>query len=129
MRRALLVDDDAAIREIGKISLERIGGWSVTAVPSGRAALEAVAAAPPFDALLLDVMMPGLDGPQTLALLREQQLIDSTTPAVFLTAKLQPADRERLHGAGAAGVIAKPFDPTALASELEAILEACGDEA
>ncbi len=128
MRRALLVDDDAAIREIAKISLERIGGWSVTAVPSGQAAVEAAGGGPHFDAVLLDVMMPGLDGPQTLAQLREQRLIDGT-PAVFLTAKLQPADRERLHGIGAAGVIAKPFDPMTLAGELEAILEASRDGA
>jgi two-component system, OmpR family, response regulator len=123
VRRVLLVDDDAAIREIARLSLERIGDWSVTAAPSGPAALEIAEESPPFDAVLLDVMMPGLNGPQTLSLLREREAIGTATPAVFLTAKVQPADRERLREVGAAGVIAKPFDPMALAGELDAIVE------
>lgn len=123
MRRALLVDDDATIREIAQLSLERVGNWSVTAAPSGPAAIEIARGDESFDAVLLDVMMPGLDGPQTLDLLRDPDAVGATTPVVFLTAKLQPADRERLHEAGAAGVIAKPFDPMDLAAELDAILE------
>lgn len=122
MRRVLLVDDDATIREIAQLSLERVGDWSVTAAPSGPVAAELANGAPAFDAVLLDVMMPGLDGPQTLSLLRESNAVGATTPVVFLTAKLQPADRERLRGAGAAGVIAKPFDPMGLPAELDAIL-------
>lgn len=122
MRRVLLVDDDAAIREIAQLSLERIGNWSVTAVASGQAAVEVADTSPPFDAVLLDVMMPGLDGRQTLSLLREREVVRAATPAIFLTAKLQPADLERLQGIGAAGVIAKPFDPMKLAAELEAIV-------
>lgn len=117
--RLLLVDDDEAIREIARISLERLGGWEVVEAGSGA---EAVAVAEGgFDAVVLDVMMPGLDGPATLAALRDGPL-PAAVPAVFLTAKLQPADRERLRAAGAAGVIAKPFDPMALATELEQIL-------
>ena len=121
-RRVLLVDDDESIREIAKLSLERVGGWSVEAAPSGETALKAAHEDDGFDAVLLDVMMPDLDGPATLALLRERGLIDPAVPVVFLTAKVQPGDRERLLAGGAAGVIAKPFDPMSLPSELDTIL-------
>jgi CheY-like chemotaxis protein len=120
-RRLLLVDDEDAIREIAQISLERVGDWSVVAVASGREALEVVENGEPFDAVLLDVMMPELDGPSTMRRLRDGSL-PSSVPVVFLTAKLQPSDRERLHELGAAGVIAKPFDPMSLPSELDRIL-------
>lgn len=123
MRRLLLVDDDPAIREIARLSLERVGGWSVIAAPSGEGALALARREEPFDVVVLDVMMPGCDGPQTLSLLRDREAIGPDTPAVFLTAKLQPADREHLGETGAAGVIAKPFDPMSLAAELDAILE------
>jgi CheY-like chemotaxis protein len=120
-RRLLLVDDDDAIREIAQLSLERVGDWSVVAVASGREALEIVETGATFDAVLLDVMMPELDGPTTMQRLREGSL-PSSVPVVFLTAKLQPADRERLHELGAVGVIAKPFDPMSLSSQLDGIL-------
>jgi two-component system alkaline phosphatase synthesis response regulator PhoP len=121
-RRLLLVDDDEAIREIAQLSLERVGDWSVVAVASGREAVEVVQTGASFDVVLLDVMMPELDGPTAMQRLRGGSL-PSSVPVVFLTAKLQPADRERLHELGAAGVIAKPFDPMSLSSELERILE------
>lgn len=121
-RRLLLVEDEDAIREIAQISLERVGGWSVLAVASGLEALEVVATGASFDAVLLDVMMPELDGPTTMRRLREGSL-PAAVPVVFLTAKLQPADRERLHELGATGVIAKPFDPMSLSTELDRILE------
>jgi CheY-like chemotaxis protein len=121
-RRLLLVDDDDAIREIATISLERVGGWRVTAVAGGEAAIEAATGAT-FDAIVLDVMMPGLDGPTTLQRLRTGPLA-TAVPVVFLTAKLKPADCERLLGLGATGVIAKPFDPMALPAELDRILAA-----
>jgi CheY-like chemotaxis protein len=120
--RLLIVDDDEDIRAIAQMSLERIGGWTVVAASSGQQALDLAAAADgPFDAVLLDVMMPGLDGPSTLVRLREGP-IDDNVPVVFLTAKIQPADRERLNALGAAGVIAKPFDPMRLPGELAAIV-------
>jgi CheY-like chemotaxis protein len=124
-RRLLLVDDDEAIREIARLSLERVGGWEVVAVADGRGAIDAVDGACPFDAVILDVMMPGLDGPTTLARLRAGPL-PADVPAVFLTAKVQPADRERLYALGGAGVIAKPFDPMAMPAELDRILGAGG---
>jgi CheY-like chemotaxis protein len=117
--RLLLVDDEDDIRRVATLSLERVGGWEV--VPAGSAA-DAVTAAQDggFDAVLLDVMMPDVDGPATLERLRP--LLGPGVPIVFLTAKVQPADVERLRGLGAAGVLAKPFDPMRLPDELSAVL-------
>jgi CheY-like chemotaxis protein len=120
-RRLLLVDDDEAIRTIASISLERVGGWTVIAAESGRAALEAAQDDGPFDAVLMDVMMPGLDGPSTLERMRAGVLAPQV-PVIFLTAKVGEAERERLVSLGAKGVIAKPFDPMALPEELERVL-------
>jgi two-component system, OmpR family, response regulator len=115
--RLLIVDDEDDIRLIARMSLERIGGWEVVDVGSAEDAVEA-ARSGPLDVILLDVMMPGVDGPGALELLRP--VIGSETPVIFLTAKTQAADRERLAALGAAGVIAKPFDPMALADEVSA---------
>ena len=113
--RLLIVDDEDDIRLIARMSLERIGGWEVVDVGSAEDAVEA-ARSGPLDVVLLDVMMPGVDGPAALELLRP--VIGSETPVIFLTAKTQAADRERLAALGAAGVIAKPFDPMTLADEV-----------
>jgi CheY-like chemotaxis protein len=123
-RRLLLVDDDDSIREIARLSLERVGGWEVVAAASGGEAVEIAEAGGVFDAVVLDVMMPGIDGPTTLGRLRGP--LPPAVPAIFLTAKLQPADRARLKALGAAGVIAKPFDPMLLSAELDRILAAQG---
>jgi CheY-like chemotaxis protein len=121
--RLLLVDDDADIREVARLSLERIGGWAVVDADSADAAERRAAADGPFAAVLLDVMMPGADGPATLRRLRDG-VLDPEVPVIFLTAKVQRGDRERLEALGAAGVIAKPFDPVALPAEVAAILGA-----
>jgi CheY-like chemotaxis protein len=121
-RRLLLVDDAQDIRAIACLSLGRIGDWTVVPVASGEEALDAVREDGPFDALLLDVMMPGMDGPTTLLRLRAGGLA-SATPVVFLTAKSQTAERLCLNSLGAAGVIAKPFDPMTLPEELERLLD------
>jgi two-component system, OmpR family, response regulator len=115
--RVLLVDDDADIRAIARLSLERIGGWDVVEADGGEAALAAATCDGPFDAVLLDVMMPGLDGPSTLARLRDGRLPE-TVPVMFLTAKSQRSERERLLALGAAETIAKPFDPASLPAQL-----------
>ncbi|MCW3006605.1 MAG: Two-component response regulator [Solirubrobacterales bacterium] len=119
--RLLLVDDDDDIRTIATISLERVGGWTVVAASSGAAAVAIAQADDAFDAVLLDVMMPDLDGPATLERLRSG-LLSPDVPIVFLTAKLQPADQARLNRLGAAGVLAKPFDPMGLPRDLERVL-------
>ena len=120
--RILLVDDSQDIRLIAQMSLERIGGWTVVPVACGEQALRAVAEEGPFDAVLLDVMMPGMDGPSTLQQLRARGL-PVETAIVFLTAKAQAADLQRLLALGAAGVIAKPFDPLELPRQLDDILD------
>jgi len=120
--RVLLVDDAEDIRVIARMSLERVGGMRVVAVSSGEAAIEAVTGDGPFDVVLLDVMMPGMDGPSTLEALREKGL-EAQVPIVFLTAKGQPSERQRLGSLGVVGVISKPFDPLELPGELGRLLD------
>jgi|HubBroStandDraft_3_1064219.scaffolds.fasta_scaffold05427_4 two-component system OmpR family response regulator len=120
-QRLLLVDDEDAIRTIATISLERIGEWTVVPASSGRAALEAIQDDGPFDAVLMDVMMPELDGPSTLQHMRDG-VLPAHVPVIFLTAKIGQAERDRLLSLGASGVIAKPFDPMTLPEELQHIL-------
>jgi two-component system OmpR family response regulator len=120
--RVLLVDDAQDVRLIAQMSLERIGGWTVVAVASGEQALRAAAQEAPFDAVLLDVMMPGMDGPSTLQQLRAGGL-PVEVKIIFLTAKAQAAELQRLLALGAAGVIAKPFDPLSLPQQLAELLE------
>ncbi len=119
--RVLLVDDEPDILLVARASLERIGGFAVEACASGEAALAKAAAAPP-DLVLLDVMMPGMDGPSTLKGLRENPAT-AGLPVVFMTAKVQPKEVERYLELGALGVIAKPFDPLNLPRELRAFIE------
>ena len=114
--RLLLVDDEPDIRAIATMALERVGGWEVTGVGSAQEAIDAAVDAQRPDAVLLDVMMPDVDGPATFERLRE--LLGDGVPVIFLTAK---PETERLLALGAAGVIAKPFDPLALPREVAAI--------
>ena len=116
----LVVDDEADIREIATLSLQTVGGWDVRQAASGREALE-VAASERFDAILLDVMMPELDGPSTYAAMRQTGAVDDV-PVIFLTAKVQPADKRMLESTGAAGIIAKPFDPMKLPDQVGRML-------
>jgi DNA-binding response OmpR family regulator len=113
--RLLLVDDEPDIRAVAKMALERVGGWEVTAAASAAEAVAAVEAERP-DVVVLDVMMPDVDGPATYVRLRP--LVGEDVPIIFLTAK---DEHDRLLGLGAAGVIAKPFDPLSLPREVAAI--------
>lgn len=118
--KLLYVDDEPDIREVAVMSLEMDPELEVRPVESGRAALallDAGAWAP--DVIMLDVMMPDMDGPTTLAAIRERPAT-AATPVIFITARAQDRDRERLLGLGAAGVITKPFDPMNLAREVRA---------
>jgi CheY-like chemotaxis protein len=119
-RRVLVVDDEQDTREVARLSLERLGGHEVLTAASGDEAL-AIAERDQPDAILLDVMMPGQDGPATLAALRGLPAT-AGIPVVFLTAKARQSDREALTALGAAAVITKPFDPMGLAAELGALL-------
>jgi CheY-like chemotaxis protein len=119
--RVLMVDDDAAIRKIGEICLTRIGKWQVLMASSGP---EALKLGPEFapDVILLDVMMPGMDGPTTLKLLQENAVMTGT-PVIFMTAKVQSHEIETYSKLGAVGVITKPFDPMKLPFEIQQLLK------
>ena len=120
-RRVLVVDDEEAIREIAAFSLEAVGGHEVITASSGHEALDR-AASEPFDAIILDVMMPGLDGPSTVSRLQEDPRTRHIS-VVLLTAKVQTRERTALANLpGVAGVVAKPFDPMTLADQVAAIL-------
>lgn len=119
LTRILYVEDDADIQQIAVMVLETISGFTLEACSSGS---EAVAKAVAFkpDLMLLDVMMPGMDGPETLRELRKFPELEQT-PVVFMTAKVQPQEVQEYLAMGALAVIAKPFDPMTLAEELRAI--------
>jgi CheY-like chemotaxis protein len=116
----LIVDDEDDIREVAQASLELVGGWEVLTASSGREGIERAAAERP-DAILLDVMMPDLDGPSTFQHLQANP-VTRDIPVLLLTAKVQTADRVHFQGLGVAGVLAKPFDPMRLASDVAAAL-------
>ena len=119
-RRVLVVDDDDAIREVAQSSLELVAGWEVDVASSGQAALDLAVADPP-DAILLDVMMPSMDGPTTFARLQADARTRDV-PVVLLTAKVQPSERRRWEQLGVAGVLAKPFDPLELPGQVAGLL-------
>jgi CheY-like chemotaxis protein len=118
LRRVLVVDDSPLMLLAARLGLDRPDRWDVSTAASGQAALALAAESRP-DAILLDVTMPDLDGPATLRALREQ-VSTQDIPVVFLTAA--SADRALLLSLGAAGVIAKPFDPAALGDQLGEVL-------
>ena len=118
--KVLLIDDEDDIRRIARLSLARVGGLDVIDAPDGATGAARAAAESP-DVILLDVMMPGQDGPATLAALRAQESTRGV-PVVFLTAKAQVREKAELERLGAAGVLAKPFDPMTLGTELADLL-------
>ncbi|RLQ89342.1 response regulator [Notoacmeibacter ruber] len=122
--RILYVDDDADIREIAEMSLQLDPELDVKCSDNGKDALEIAREWKP-DLILLDVMMPNMDGPTVLSHLREET---ETThiPVVFMTARTQRHEVEQFIALGARGVIAKPFNPMSLASEARGYL---GDDA
>lgn len=119
--RILIVDDDSAIRIVTEATLGHLGGFEVTTAESGRAAVE-LCRHESFDLILIDVMMPRLDGPATVRILRDEGLL-GTVPFAFLTAKVQSDARETLLGLGATEVIAKPFDPTSLVETARQLID------
>jgi CheY-like chemotaxis protein len=119
LRAILYVEDDPDIREIAVFALEQVGGYSVTPCDGGACAIDSVAASPP-DLVLLDVMMPGMDGPTTLRALQDNPAM-ARIPVVFVTAKIQSSEVAAYLAMGAVDVIAKPFDPMTLSTQVQAI--------
>jgi CheY-like chemotaxis protein len=116
----LLVDDEEHIREVASVSLELTAGWEIRQAGSGAEGIEMAISWRP-DAVLLDVMMPDMDGPAAVSRLRLDERT-SNIPVIFLTAKVQTSDRHRYTRLGVRGVIAKPFDPLSLAERMSEIL-------
>ncbi|HEV7804852.1 MAG TPA: response regulator [Solirubrobacteraceae bacterium] len=119
-KHILLVDDEDDIREVATLSLEMIGGWRVTSASGGDQCFSKALAEPP-DAILLDVMMPDLDGPATLHRLQADPRTRDI-PVIFLTAKAQSAQHVALARLGVAGTLTKPFDPMKLSDQVHGIL-------
>jgi CheY-like chemotaxis protein len=119
LERILYVEDEEDIRAIVKVALEAVGGFEVRECTSGA---EAVAAAPKANAdlVLLDVMMPGMDGPATLKALRGVAAT-AHTPVIFMTAKVQPGEVAQYEKLGALGVVAKPFSPMEVSDQIRRI--------
>ena len=119
-RRILIIDDEDDIREVAQLSLETVQDWEVLTARSGREGLGVAVVEQP-DAILLDVMMPDMDGPTTFQKLKASPGI-SHIPVVLLTAKVQAADRQRFSSLGIKGLLPKPFDPLTLADQLAEVL-------
>lgn len=121
LQRILYAEDEPDIQAVAKLALEMVGGFTVKICSTGEEALREAAAFAP-DMILLDVMMPGIDGPATLKGLREQPAL-AAVPVAFMTAKVQPTEISHYKSLGALDVIAKPFDPMTLADKIRAIWE------
>ena len=114
--KVLVVDDDDDVRTITRLSLTTVGGLDVVEAGDGRSAVDIALRERP-DLILLDVMMPEMDGPHTLAALRAHPSL-AGTPIVFLTAKALQSEIDRLHSFNVAAVFIKPFDPLTLSDRL-----------
>lgn len=120
-RRVLVVDDDDSIREVARLALELVGGWDVTTATTGPEGLERARELRP-DVVVMDVMMPGMDGPTTFHKMQQDE-DTKDIPVILLTAKVQAGDRREFDALGLAGVISKPFDPMTLAAQMAEILD------
>ena len=123
LKKILYVEDDVDIQNIVRAVLGMIGGFEILICSSGQEALEK---APEFSPqlCLLDVMMPEMDGPETFAALRKIESF-SAVPFVFLTAKAQPDEIDRLKTLGAVDVLIKPFNPAMLSDQIREIWDNC----
>lgn len=119
LKRILYVEDEPDIRAVGRLALEQVGGFEVELCGTGAEALERAAAWRP-DLILLDVMLPGMDGPETLQRLRQQ---DATRdiPVVFMSARVQPRELDYYRSLGVLNLVPKPFDPMTLADQLRTL--------
>jgi CheY-like chemotaxis protein len=120
MRRILIIDDEDDIREVAALSLEATAGWNILTANSGISGIEIAIAEQP-DAILMDVMMPGVDGPTTFSNMQQIPAV-AHIPVLLLTAKVQGVDQRRFAGLGLAGILFKPFDPLTLAQQISDVL-------
>ncbi len=125
IKTVMLIDDDADIRFIAELSLQRVGGWEVEVCNGGEAGLEALKVSRP-DVILLDMMMPGLNGAAVIARIQAMPA-HAATPVIFMTAKTQAHEITEYLSLGAVGIVSKPFDPIALPDLIREIIDA--DEA
>lgn len=121
MARILHIEDEVDIQEVARLALEAVGGFEVTTAGSGRAGFELAQREAP-DVILLDVMMPIMDGPTTLKALRACPET-AGIPVIFMTAKAQQLEIEQYKSLGALGVLTKPFDPMTLSDEVRALCQ------
>lgn len=119
MSKILHIEDEPDIQEVVRIALEDVGGFTSAVASSGKEGLALAQSFAP-DVILLDVMMPGMDGPSTLKALRACPGT-ACIPVIFMTAKVQTQEIDRYKALGALGVISKPFDPMTLAEEVNAL--------
>lgn len=117
LRKIVYVEDERDIQTIAKLALEKLGGFEVEICSSGEEALLRAPALSP-DLIMLDLMMPGMDGRTTLKALRELPMF-ADTPVIFLTGRVQAQEIAQLERLGAIRVLAKPFDPMSLADEVK----------
>lgn len=115
-KRILIVDDEEDIRNVVQITLEIAGELDSDICSSGASAIEFISKTPP-DLILLDVMMPSMDGPETLKRLQENPKT-SGIPVIFMTAKVQPDEVDAYYKMGVIGVISKPFNPRGLVNSV-----------
>jgi CheY-like chemotaxis protein len=119
--RILIIDDEDDIREVAAMSLETVAGWEVMVASSGAQGIARATQYQP-DAILLDVMMPGMDGPTTFRELRGNP-VTAHIPVLLLTAKVQASDQRSFAGLGVEAVLVKPFDPLTLSSQIAGVLD------
>ncbi len=120
IKNVLLVDDDMNIRTLAQMGLEGLTDWKVELAASGAEAIAKATELKP-DLIILDVMMPGMDGPTTLSELRKVEALNDI-PVIFMTAKAQTHELEQYQKMGAKGIITKPFDPMSLPDDIQGIL-------
>jgi CheY-like chemotaxis protein len=119
--RILIIDDEDDIREVAALSLETVAGWQVYTASSGSQGLARAIEYQP-EAILLDVMMPGMDGPTTFRELRKNPAT-AHIPVMLLTAKVQSSDQRRFADLGVEAILFKPFDPLTLSTQISTVLK------
>ncbi len=118
MRRILIIDDEEDIREVAALSLEATAGWEIVTASNGADGIRAATNSRPYpDAILMDVMMPDMDGPTTFRLMQQNPDL-AGIPVLLLTAKVQGVDQRRFADLGVAAVLFKPFNPLTLAEQI-----------